>query len=110
MKIRLAKNSDVKLIFEWINDPLVRKVSFNSSLIPYDNHEKWFYSKIKEPTTTYHIAEINNEALGQIRYDLQESEYIISILIAPNFRGMGFSSKMLKTSLEEFFKLYKNNI
>ena len=34
--LREAKKDDVELLFKWANDPVVRKNSFNESLIAYE--------------------------------------------------------------------------
>ena len=49
LKFRKAEIKDSNLYFEWRNDPLVRKHSYNSKIIDLDSHNKWFSSKIIDP-------------------------------------------------------------
>lgn len=41
VNLRKAEQSDMDLLFEWANDPAVRKNSFRSDPIPYADHVKW---------------------------------------------------------------------
>ena len=40
--------SDMKLIFDWSNDDEVRKNSFSSEKIKFEDHQKWFQKKINQ--------------------------------------------------------------
>ena len=42
LEVRVVKENDVDLIFNWSNDPLVRSQSFLSDPINFKEHEKWF--------------------------------------------------------------------
>lgn len=94
--IRPAKESDSKLIFEWANDPIVRKASFHSDIIEWKDHTQWFNAKILDPNHIFFIGyNANNEPIGQVRFAIEEKEACISVGVAPDFRGKGFGSKII---------------
>ena len=94
IKLRKANPSDLMLIFEWANDPLVRKMSFNSNPISLAEHTEWFYKAINDPDQHILIAEMplnNNDApCGQLRFNAQGE---IGVLVAPTFRGQRLAAK-----------------
>src|SRR5205085_124383 len=47
LHFRFANEYDVDLYFRWANDPLVRTNSFNQAIVIYQDHVKWFQSKLK---------------------------------------------------------------
>ena len=44
----LNNESDMRLIFDWSNDDEVRKNSFSSEKIKFEDHQRWFQKKIDE--------------------------------------------------------------
>lgn len=101
LSLRKAFLSDVEITFEWANDKITRKQSFNSENITYDEHRKWWNSKI-ETQSKYYICEVNNTPVGIVRFDQQDDSYVIGINIAPDARGNGFASRFLKLACKEF--------
>ena len=107
--IREALLEDCRLIWKWTNDPVVRGMSFTSKPIPWDDHAAWFNKKLNDPSCKFYIAIDRNENLvGQVRFDLKDSEAIISVSLDKNFRGMGFGSSIIKLGSERYFQ--KNNV
>lgn len=107
LTLRPVKASDVLTIFNWSNDPETRKQSFNSSPIPYESHQKWFETKLKnvgEGTCIYYILEMNSVPVGAIRLDRihnsSNNEYLLSYMIGPEYRSMGLSKRMTKSLLD----------
>ncbi|MCC7223599.1 MAG: GNAT family N-acetyltransferase [Chitinophagales bacterium] len=103
IRLRKADASDLMLIFEWANDPLVRKMSFNSNPISLTEHAEWFSKTIDDPDQHVLIAETTldngNEhymPCGQLRFNAQGE---IGILVAPTFRGQRLAAKLLKKGI-----------
>jgi len=48
LKLREVSDKDCMLIWEWSNNPDVRAVSFSQEPIPYEDHVKWFKSKLND--------------------------------------------------------------
>jgi len=106
IKLRKADLNDLQLYFDWANDDLVRANSFYSDQINFENHVKWFNSKINSTNSLLFIFENNNVPVGQVRFEIEKTNSIIGISIDKNFRGKGLGVKMLKISTNEFFKLF----
>jgi UDP-2,4-diacetamido-2,4,6-trideoxy-beta-L-altropyranose hydrolase len=98
---RVAEPGDMMLIFEWTNDPEVRKHSFNKAPIALDTHQAWFYSKLKERTSLFLIAEIENKPAAQIRFDVKNDHAVISYSVGNNFRGKGLGHLVLTEGIKQ---------
>ena len=55
LSCRLASGGDLVTIFEWSNDNLVRKNSFNSDEIKLEEHTKWYLNKIMIPRLIFKV-------------------------------------------------------
>lgn len=101
--LRKADATDVDLLFEWANEPEVRKNSFNSELIDYSVHTKWFNKVLSSDNIEQFILMDDDTAVGQIRININEDEAEISYSIGAKFRGKGYGKKIVK-ELEEQIK------
>lgn len=97
--LREATDSDMDLLFEWANDKDVRKNSFNSEPIPYENHVKWFNRIMSDDTVLQFIMCDRNEPIGQIRLNIEGDRAYIGYSISPDRRGQGFGERMLKLTI-----------
>ena len=105
IRLRKACKDDERLLWEWANDAEVRSVSFTSDPIPWEDHVRWFDLKMQDPGCIIYIA-VNPEdaAIGQIRYDLEEKDAVVSISIDGQYRGKGYGRDMLELSAERIFE------
>ena len=63
----------------------------------FSEHEKWFTSTLSNPNCLYYIIEYLGISTGMVRLDkIKNNFYEISILIDPNFYGLGVASGALK--------------
>ena len=102
--IRKAELSDCKKIWLWINDPLVRSVSFNTMPISLERHIEWFSSALIDTNLVYFIAmDKNTKPVGQARFQIESQEAVISVLVDPGYRGIGLGSLLIYDATEKFF-------
>ena len=106
LKIREAKESDVKLIFNWSNDSLVRAQSFYSKTIEFDNHKNWFKEKLQNYNSLLLINKFDKKNIGLVRFELEKNMCTIGILLDEKYRGKGLSSLMLINSSAYYFKRF----
>ena len=93
------------MVWRWANDPEVRAVSFSKDDIPYDSHVKWFKKKLNNPKCVFFIAEkINQEPVGQVRYDLIGSEATISVIVDEIYRDQGYGSQIIAHASGRIFE------
>ena len=110
LKVRRCATKDMKLLYNWSNDKLVRSQSFNSNKITIEEHEKWFADKMKNEKSLILINEFENKPVGLVRFELESSNSLIGILIDKSCRGKGLSSIMLIKSTEEYFASFSKPI
>lgn len=97
LNIRKANLGDCKDIFRWRNDKKTRELSFESSIIPYEEHLKWYRRAICENRKTIFVGEDSNGSkIGIIRFDLINSNtYEVHVNVAPEHRGKGFGRQLI---------------
>jgi UDP-2,4-diacetamido-2,4,6-trideoxy-beta-L-altropyranose hydrolase len=97
LTLRRVRRDDVRLLWEWANDPVTRAASFSSEPIAYAEHAQWFESKLKSENCLFFLVSLNDGLpLGQVRYDRDGDEAVISISLAESFRGQGYGSAVLR--------------
>ena len=84
--LKAAEESDMDILFEWANDPIVRQNSFHSERILYEDHKKWFYGILEASGCRQYIYICNNEKIGQARITVNGFEAEISYSICPQKR------------------------
>jgi UDP-2,4-diacetamido-2,4,6-trideoxy-beta-L-altropyranose hydrolase len=95
--LRSAQGSDARLLWEWVNDPDVRRASFSSDAIPWEQHKSWFAGKMKDTNCRILIAE-NREAIpvGQFRVDWRSNlDGEIDVSLARSYRQGGLGKRLI---------------
>ncbi len=98
--LRKADMSDAELLFQWVNDPEVRKYSFDSHIISHEEHMAWYEKLMKDPDRLQFIFMSGEVPVGQIRLDLAEKEAEVGYSIAPSFRGKGYGREIISKAVE----------
>lgn len=103
---RKASNLDIKIYYDWINESQVREFSFDSGLITWESHVKWFNEKINDPNYSFFVFYDSNENLiGQVRIQLINKENsLIGVSVDQKFRGLGYGSKILELACFAYLK------
>jgi RimJ/RimL family protein N-acetyltransferase len=99
--LRKATTWDEKMLFEWANDPIARKSSFNKTLITLDEHHRWFQSKLNDSNNLIWIFEIDRSSTGFVRLEKNSSDILLSYFIMAESRGKGLAATMLKMAIVE---------
>jgi UDP-2,4-diacetamido-2,4,6-trideoxy-beta-L-altropyranose hydrolase len=104
LKLRRAVEADCKIVWEWSNEPEVRSISFSTDNIPWETHKKWFFFQITDPNCIFLIASNGDgNLIGQIRYDIRESDAVISVSIDKEYRGLGYGQEIIALGCETMF-------
>ncbi len=97
LTFRSANSNDMDLLYSWRNEKSVRENSYDSSIISFKDHKKWFKRKLNDTKAGIFILEMNNIPVGTVRFEKGSNEYsIVSIIIAKIFRKKGYASEGLK--------------
>jgi RimJ/RimL family protein N-acetyltransferase len=102
--LRTVENEDIDLLFKWANDKTVRQNALNTGEIFWEDHEKWFKSKIKNKDCRIFILEKSNIPIAQIRFDLRNDTWEIDYSVDSQFRGLGLGKKIVELATREFPK------
>lgn len=107
MELREAKLSDAELYFFWVNDAEVRESALNKELVQWDSHLEWFENKLHSNSTMLIMLK-DNEAVGQIRFDLdKENIYYLDYSIDLENRGKGLGQMIVEMGI--IYLRNKNN-
>jgi RimJ/RimL family protein N-acetyltransferase len=99
---RTATIDDCDLMFLWANDVETRKNAFNSALIEYEDHVRWF-NKLNFNNVLIFSNE-NAIPVGLARIDEKDCEWVITTMVDATQRGKGYGVKIIQLSPVEFFK------
>jgi RimJ/RimL family protein N-acetyltransferase len=103
---RKANEKDMMLYFNWTNDASVRENSYQSEPISLENHQNWFYNKIKGENCFMVVFENHiGTPIGQVRIQKQhDSIAVIGISNDANHRGKSYANRMIQIASDEFLK------
>jgi RimJ/RimL family protein N-acetyltransferase len=102
LKLRIVNEDDVNLLFNWVNDPEVRKSALNSEVIQWENHREWFNKKLNSPDSKIYIAEgYNCIPLGQVRIEKAHDNWVIDYSVDKYFRGLGIGQKIVAEMISQ---------
>ncbi len=99
--LRDAVQSDMDLLYAWANDPTVRKNSFNSGTIIYEEHVGWFKRTMEDEHVLLFILMDSDIPVGQIRLNVEDDVAEIGYSIAAEFRGKGYGHKLLQLTVKK---------
>jgi UDP-2,4-diacetamido-2,4,6-trideoxy-beta-L-altropyranose hydrolase len=104
LKLREIIPEDLHLLFDWANDPEVRRHSFNPDPIPLQDHTRWFHTKLDNPDAILYLAEADGKPAAHIRFDIHGSTATISYLIAADYRGKGLGHAVLLKGIQQLLQ------
>lgn len=99
--LRRAGKEDAELFFKWVNEPVVRANSFNTELIPWENHQKWFEKVLADGGVRIYVLMQDNLPVGQVRLSFEDNKWQISYSIASAYRGQGYGKLILQLAENE---------
>lgn len=105
--IKNVDTNDCIDIFNWRNNPESRKMFLISRKVTWDEHKEWFKNSLLNPRKVLLICydEIK-EKVGIVRFDIENTQTLISINLNPSKRGRGLSSQCLTESIKFFVSNY----
>lgn len=99
--LRHVNEADADLLFQWANDPDVRKNSFHQEPISYETHKRWFAEHLKDVSEIQYILMEGTDPAGQIRFSVRGDEAEIGYSIDSEKRGRGYGEKMILLATEK---------
>lgn len=100
LQLRKITESDAPLLFLWVNDDEVRNNAINTHKIKWEDHLKWFKKKLQSAHTYMFIGFLQDEPVGQIRFDKECNDYVIDYSIIKTYRGKGLGTEIVKAGIK----------
>ena len=111
IKFRHSNLGDINTYFIWVNDPLVRSISYNTNNVTLSEHKKWFKSKIKDENCLMLLFTVSNKPIGQVRFEKEDfNHWVINISISNEIKGKGYGSEILKMATTHFLNIHSEVI
>ncbi|MFZ5994610.1 MAG: UDP-2,4-diacetamido-2,4,6-trideoxy-beta-L-altropyranose hydrolase [Thermodesulfobacteriota bacterium] len=105
MELRPASVDDCRLLWKWANDPETREVSFSPESIKWEDHVKWLESKLGDPDCVFLVASNGaGTSIGQVRFDVDGGEAIISVSVDKGFRKRGYGNRIIRLACGKVFE------
>ena len=98
--LRRADREDVELFFRWVNEPAVRENSFNTELIPWESHQKWFETALADDGVRIYVLMQDSIPVGQVRLVFEDSSDV-DVAIEPLAGDVSAQIAELRDILEE---------
>ena len=93
--LKTAQWEDMDLLFVWANDPAVRRNSFSSKEILYEEHQVWYQKLLSDPDRRQDLYMHNGVPVGQARIAVSGDIAEISYSICAEKRGTGHGKRLL---------------
>ena len=103
LKLCIATFDNAELLFDWANDNTVRRNSLSTRGILWEEHLKWFGSKLHSQSKIYLLYN-DKIPVGQIRFDFINEFWVIDYSIDEKYRGKGFGKIILELAIKKFKK------
>ncbi len=106
LRLRRATPNDARAVWEWNNEPDVRRLSLSSQSIPWSTHVAWFSARLASPTSRLWIIESDETPCGIVRLDRElrgvSGVGIVSIALNPKARGRGLGPRALAEACRRY--------
>jgi UDP-2,4-diacetamido-2,4,6-trideoxy-beta-L-altropyranose hydrolase len=100
---RQAALEDCDAIFAIINDPDRLANAISPHKVTFEEHKSWYLNRMRYDDNSYLLAFFGNKLIGFIRFDKDhENEFIVSILIVKEWRGIGLGRELISKGCHMF--------
>ncbi len=103
--LRAIHEEECRILWEWSNDSIVRRSAFHSGSISWEEHKKWFATKLGDPNCYIFMAlDGLGKPIGQIRFDVSGDRAETDISVVREKRSHGFGQQIIKSGVAELCK------
>ena len=107
LTLRLVRESDCRLLFEWAIDPMARAASFHSAAISWEDHARWFAERLQDPHSVIYIGQnVAGEPVGVVRFQIKNDSAVLSVNVAAEFRGEGWGRELIAFSTHALVRAF----
>lgn len=101
--LRPAEDTDCRFYYTLVNDPEVRRNSFQSAPIPWEQHQSWFARRLASADSRLWVLIAAGLPVGQVRLDRHDTRAHIDYSLDPLVRGRGWGPVIITLGLAAFF-------
>lgn len=104
--LRPAEESDVMPLFNWANDPDVRRFALDPLPIPLAGHQRWFAAKLADPDNCriYIAGRADGTTMGYVRFERRDGAWTVSYALDGACRGQGLGRPLLAMGIARLFE------
>jgi RimJ/RimL family protein N-acetyltransferase len=103
--LRPAEASDIRLLFEWRNEPWIVLLSTSQRAISWAEHEDWFNMALDSSQHLLFIVHTDEGIpAGSLRLDRKESDATISIYLMKPYTGAGLGPRAIDAGCRSAFE------
>jgi UDP-2,4-diacetamido-2,4,6-trideoxy-beta-L-altropyranose hydrolase len=96
LKLRLVREGDCRLLFDWAVDPAARAASFHTATISWEGHVRWLSERLQDRESVIYIGEnAVGDPVGMVRFEIKGESAVLSVNVAREFRGVGWGRGLI---------------
>jgi len=103
IRLRPVTTADARVLFQWVNDPDVRAMSFTSGAVSWLPHIAWLESKLAAAAWLWVAEAADGAPVGQIRFEVEDRQAVLSISVDRGFRRRGYGSLLIDAGCRRLF-------
>jgi len=105
IKLKRAEAGDIKFLFGLRNKPYVYKNSGTPRPIEWQEHIDWLGKVLSgEANKELFIVKFGEKSIGQVRFDYNKRQVIVSISLLKEFQGRGIAFLALQKAIKKISK------
>jgi UDP-2,4-diacetamido-2,4,6-trideoxy-beta-L-altropyranose hydrolase len=94
--LRAAVLDDCESIFNWRNAEETRRFSGSTDVLTLIDHITWYSKALKNESIQLLIGEVEQQAVGVLRFDRHGEKAVISIYLVPGYYGKGMGRQLIE--------------
>ncbi len=107
ISLRPATTADAELVFGWRNDPFILVHGSSRREVGWEEHKKWFADTISSGTRQMFIVQDGDRLIGQVRFDRQEHDCVVSVYLLRAFTGRGLGVRAISLGCAAIFEAWE---
>ncbi len=103
--LRKVSSADIHEVFAHSNEAYVREHSIRKEKITWEEHVRWFDHMLGDKMHVFYvITDHSDRFLGQIRYQIEGDQAVVSISLSKLIMGKGLSRNLLQESMKKLYE------